>query len=680
MRQFLLLSSIFLIVSSTQAQKKAFQMKDVFELEFASDPQISPDGNFIAYVRNRTDIMKDNIHSSIWLIQTDGSEHLPLGSDEDRTSSPRWSPDGKRLAYLSSTKDGTEIFVSWMETGRTARLTFLPKSPRSLSWSPDGNWLAFSMFVPAKSSPYVSLPEKPEGAEWAPSAKYIDELSYRSDGGGYTQPGYSHIFLIPQDGGTPRQLTSGEFDHGGNISWTADSKSIVFSANRREDADFQPLNSELYMLTIADTSVSQLTDRNGPDAGPVVSPDGKMIAYTGFDDEYQGYQLSKLYVLDIDKGTSRLLTEELDRGVNSPVWDKDNQSIYFSYSDEGNTKLAKVDLKGNIVDLTNNVGGTSLGRPYSSGSFSVSDNGKMAFTYTRPSHPADLAISMGEGGKSETLTHLNEDLFSQRMLGEVEEIWFESSFDQRNIQGWIVKPPQFDPSQKYPLILEIHGGPFANYGDRFSAEMQLYAAAGYVVLYINPRGSTSYGQEFGNLIHHNYPSEDYDDLISGVDAVIDQGYVDEHRLFVTGGSGGGVLSSWIVGKTDRFSAAVVAKPVINWLSWALQADGYNFYYKYWFPGLPWEHVDHYWKRSPLSLVGNVTTPTMLLTGEQDYRTPISESEQYYQALKLRKVDCAMVRIPEASHGIAARPSHLLAKVAHVLKWFETHDHEEKKAK
>ena len=218
----------------------------------------------------------------------------------------------------------------------------------------------------------------------------------------------------------------------------------------------------------------------------------------------------------------------------------------------------------------------------------------------------------------------------------------------------------------------IHGGPFANYGDRFSAEMQYYAAAGYVVVYINPRGSTSYGQEFANLIHHAYPGPDYDDLMEGVDAVIERGYIDSKNLFVTGGSGGGVLTAWIVGKTDRFRAAVAAKPVINWYSFVLTSDGYPFFNRYWFPGEPWKNAEHYLRRSPISLVGNVTTPTMLMTGEDDHRTPISESEQFYQALKLRKVETVLVRVPGASHAIIKRPSRLIAKVQHILKWFEMH--------
>ncbi|MBT8219318.1 MAG: prolyl oligopeptidase family serine peptidase, partial [Bacteroidia bacterium] len=251
-------------------------------------------------------------------------------------------------------------------------------------------------------------------------------------------------------------------------------------------------------------------------------------------------------------------------------------------------------------------------------------------------------------------------------------MWWKSSFDDRDIQGWVVYPPDYDPSKKYPVLLEIHGGPFANYGSRFSAECQLFAAKGYIVLYANPRGSTSYGKEFGNLIHHNYPSEDYDDLMSGVDALIAEGNVDEDQLYVTGGSGGGVLTSWIIGKTNRFRAAVVAKPVINWYSFVLYADNPATFYKYWFPGKPWDHMEHYMKRSPISLVGNVTTPTMLLTGEEDWRTPIAESEQYYAALKIQGVDASMVRIPGASHGIANKPSNLIAKVNAITKWFEDH--------
>jgi len=257
-------------------------------------------------------------------------------------------------------------------------------------------------------------------------------------------------------------------------------------------------------------------------------------------------------------------------------------------------------------------------------------------------------------------------------LGEVEEIWYDSSLDKRKIHGWIVKPPGFNPSKKYPLILEIHGGPFANYGDRFDFEKQIMAAQGYVVLYTNPRGSTGYGQEFGNLIHHKYPGDDFYDLNSGVDAVIAKGYVDTDNLFVTGGSGGGVLTCWMIGRTDRFRAAVTVYPVINWYSFNLTSDIGAFTTKYWFPGFPWDYLEHYEKRSLLSVVKNVKTPTMVMTGEEDYRTPISESEQYYQALKMLKVDAVLVRVPEEPHGISRRPSHHMAKILNIIAWFDQH--------
>ncbi|MEE8584595.1 MAG: S9 family peptidase, partial [Acidobacteriota bacterium] len=509
-----------------------------------------------------------------------------------------------------------------------------------------------------------------EGARWADPPKVIEKLQYRADGDGYLEDGYTQLFLLPAGGGTPRQLTSGSYNHGGPVSWAPDSRSIIFSANRHPGWEYEPNNSEVYELSLADGALQALTSRKGPDNNPQVSPDGKTIAYLGFDERYQGFQTTFLYLMDRDGSNSRVLTGSLDRSVSQPVWKADGQGLYFSYSDKGNGKIGSVSLDGNVRRLTGNVGGTSLGRPYSSGSYSVASNGRIAFTETRPDHPADLAIAGPAGAGSRRITTLNQDLFGHKELAKVEEFWYESSYDQRKIQGWIAYPPGFDPSQKYPLILEIHGGPFANYGDRFAAEIQLYAAAGYLTLYTNPRGSTSYGEEFANLIHHNYPSQDYDDLISGVDAVIARGFVDEDNLFVTGGSGGGVLSSWIVGHTDRFRAAAVAKPVINWYSFVLTSDAYNFFAKYWFSDFPWNDPQQYLKRSPLSYVGNVTTPTMLLTGEVDYRTPISESEQFYQALKLRKIDAALVRFPGASHSIARRPSQLIAKVAHVLGWFE----------
>ena len=675
MKKIFLLSMVFFasvlsLSSASDLDDGKFQLIDIFQLEYAADPRISPDGQHIVYVRSFMDIMSDRRRSNLWILRSDGSDHRPLTSGNENHRSPRWSPDGRRLLYLSGEEDSPQIYCRWMDTGQSARLSRLQNPPSDVSWSPDGSQIAFSMLVPVPSDTFASMPPKPKGAEWAEPATVIRKLRYRSDGAGYLKDGYFHLFVLPAEGGTPRQITSGDFNHRGP-RWTPDGRSLIFSANRHDDWEYEPRNSEIYEVNIASRQIKALTDRKGPDTNPSISPDGEGIAYLGYDDHYQGYQVTRLYLMNRDGSGSRLVTGGFDRDVRNLNWSADGGGLYFQYDEHGNTKVGFVTLDGRVETLAGDIGGMSLGRPYSAGTYSVAEDGTYAFTLSRPDFPADVAVGHS-GTKATQLTRLNEDLFGNMELATVEEIWFKSSFDGRDVQGWIAKPPGFDRSKTYPLILEIHGGPFANYGDRFSAEFQLYAAAGYVVLYINPRGSTSYGEEFGNLIHHNYPGQDYDDLMSGVDAVVAEGYVDEDELFVTGGSGGGVLSSWIVGKTGRFAAAVVAKPVINWYSWSLTADNYAFYYKYWFPGPPWEHMEHYMKRSPLSLVGNVTTPTMLLTGEDDYRTPMSESEQYYQALKLRKVDAALVRIPGASHGIANRPSHLITKIAHILKWFEIH--------
>ena len=642
---------------------------DVFELEYAADPRISPDGATIAYVRRSNDVMTDRTRSNIWVASADGADHRPLLSGKANFSSPRWSPDGGRLAYISAVEGGKpQLFVRWMDTGQTALVTNLTEAPGALSWSPDGRALAFTMFVAKTPEPLASAPAKPEGAEWAPPAIVIEDIIYRADGGGYLDPGHTHVFTVPADGGSPRQLTSGDFDHGGPLSWSPDGAALMFSANRNEDWERDPVESDIWRVTLADRALTQITTRDGPDFNALVSPDGARIAYLGFDDRRMGHHTTHLYVMNEDGSDAKALTAGLDRSIDDAAWAGDD-ALIVKYDQRGRTFLARITLDGEITPLVRDLGGTTLGRPYTSGAFSANAQGDIAYTSARATRPADVAVRPAEGAAMR-VTQLNDDLFQDKTLANIERITWESSADGREIEGWIATPPDFDETKQYPLILEIHGGPFAAYGPQFSAEVQLFAAAGYVVLYANPRGSTSYGDEFANLIHHNYPGEDYDDLISGVDAVIERGFVDPDQLFVTGGSGGGVLTSWIIGKTDRFRAAVVAKPVINWTSFALTADFYTFFHQYWFENPPWEDPEAYWARSPLSLVGNVTTPTMLLTGEADYRTPISETEQYYQALQLRDVDTAMVRIPEAPHGIAGRPSNLIAKVDNILAWFE----------
>lgn len=652
------------------ADPRHFQPRDVFDLEWADNPAISPDGKRIVYQRNQFDIMKDRRRSHLWLLEADGSRHRPLTSGNVGDGAAVWSPSGDRIAWVSAREGSSQIWVRWMDTGQSAVLTQLVQSPGNLAWSPDGKLIAFTMQVPADTRPLAKMPPKPKGAEWAPDVKVIDRVGYRADGAGFLDPGFSHVFVMPSEGGTPRQVTQGDFQHRGTPVWSRDGRSLFVVANRNADWEYDPLDSEIHRVDLASGAATALTSRDGPDGAPALSPDGKRLAYIGFDDRKLGYHQSQLHVLDLASGRSRVLTKDFDHDVESPAWDRDGRGIFFGYEREGRGHIGWIDADGGAVrDLTADYGGTAMGRPYGGGSFSVA-NGRVAFTHGTVERPAEIAV-LARGESPRVLTDLNSDLLGRKRQAPIEEFRVTSS-DGLSVQGWIAKPPQFEEGRKYPLLLEIHGGPYQNYGPRFAPEIQLYASAGYVVVYVNPRGSTSYGQAFADQIQHNYPSRDYDDLMAAVDEVIARGYIDTDRLYVTGGSGGGVLTAWIVGHTDRFRAAVVAKPVINWTSHALTADGYVFFTQYWFPAPPWEAQEQYWKRSPLAHVGKVKTPTMLITGESDYRTPIAETEQYYQALKLRRVETAMVRIPGASHGINARPSNMIAQVLNTLAWFERH--------
>ena len=643
-----------------------FTSDDIFNLEYASDPRVSPNGKYVAYVRRSNDIMTDSTRSNIWLAASDGSSHRPLLSSKKNFYSPRWSPDSKRLAYLSNAEGKPQLYVRWMDTGQTALITNVTSSPSSITWSPDGKYIAFTMSVDANEKPLkVNMPKKPKDASWSPSFQYITKARYQADGRGVLEPAYTHIFIVPADGGTARQLTTGNYHHNGSLSFSADGTKIYFSANRSDDWEYEPVEADIYTVDMEGT-IQQITQFKGRESSPVVSPNGKYVAYSRRSDEKVMYKNSYLYVMNADGTEHKNLTADIDNSVSNIQW-KDNKHLYFQQAVRGLISVNSVSLSGKVSTTASGLSGTTLGRPYVFGTYHASGN-VVAYTKGRTDRPADLFVT---GKKEVQITYLNEDVLGHKRLGEVREMVYRSAIDGEEIHGWYILPPDYDSTKTYPLILEIHGGPNLAYGPVFTAELQRMAAQGYVVFYDNHRGSTGYGERFALLLQGKYSSKyDFSDHMSGVDALIEKGIADPEQLYITGGSAGGIASAYAIGLTDRFKAAVVAKPVINWLSKVLSADSGLYQIPYQFPGKPWDNVEHYWQRSPLSLVGNVTTPTMLITGVNDKRTPMSETEQFYQALKLQKVDTVLVKVPESSHGIAARPSRMIAKVENILAWFE----------
>jgi dipeptidyl aminopeptidase/acylaminoacyl peptidase len=665
---FLAVCLPLLTIAPTGAQRPAdtprtdrLTLETFLEMETAGDPQLSPDGTQVIYTRGWVDKLNDRRESALWIMNADGSRNRFL----TKGSGARWSPSGDRIVYTAPGEPkGSQIFVRWMDAeGASSQVTRVDQSPSAIAWSPDGTQISFTMLVEDKNNWTVKMPKAPAGAKWTEAPRIVEQLNYRRDRSGFTDNGYRHTFVVPAIGGTPRQLTSGKYDSAGS-EWTPDGKSIVFSGLRAEE--YQWRESEIYAVSVADGAVKQLTSRKGPDGNPTVSPDGKRIAYTGYDWTKDTWVDSKVYVMNIDGTNPRLVSGDWDRAPSQLKWSADGNTLYFSAQNEGSQNLYQLPINGS---------GAGTVKPVTTGThmLSVSDispKGVAVGTVTSPTKPADIiAFDLKSPGSLKQLTFVNDDVLAGKKLGEVHEMRYTSP-DGMKVQGWYITPPDFDPSRKYPMQLHIHGGPHSMYGVGFNFGWQEHAANDYVVLYTNPRGSTGYGSAFGNAIMRAYPGKDYDDLMAGVDALLAKGFVDQQNMFVTGCSGGGVLTAWIVGKTDRFAAASANCPVIDWLSFVGTTDGASWYYN--FEKLPWEDPTEHLRRSPLTYVGNVKTPTMLMTGVNDLRTPMPQTEQFYSALKLLKVPTAMVRFNDEWHGTTSNPSNFMRTQLYLRYWFDKH--------
>jgi dipeptidyl aminopeptidase/acylaminoacyl peptidase len=647
--------------SSGQSAKDRLTLDLYLELETVSEPKLSPDSAQIVYTRGWIDKVNDKRESALWIMNVDGSRNRFLV----KGSNARWSPTGDRIAYIAEGQPkGSQIFVRYMDAeGATTQVTRVEKAPSNVEWSPDGKQLAFTMLVEEKVNWPIKMPKAPEGAKWTEAPRIIERLNYRRDGIGFTDSGFRHLFVVPASGGTPRQLTSGNFDHGPG-EWTLDGKALLFSALRAPDAEWQWRESEIYAVDLSGV-VRQLTKRVGPDQGPKVSPDGQRVAYTGFDKTKDTWIDSKIYVMGIDGSNPQLVSGTWDRAPSNLTWSQDGNGLYFTAQSEGTQNLYFLPLKPSPGAVRAVTKGTHM--------LTVSDIGKkgrVVGTLSTFHKPGDV-VTFDLNGPTAIgqLTTVNDDILEGRKLGKVEEVWYTST-DGLKIQGWYILPPDFDSSKKYPMQLHIHGGPHSMYGVGFNYGWQEQAANGYVVLYTNPRGSTGYGSAFGNAIMRAYPGKDFDDLMAGVDTLVGKGFIDDKNMFVTGCSGGGVLTAWIVGHTDRFAAASANCPVTDWLSFVGTTDGVTWYNN--FEKLPWEDPSEHLRRSPLTYVGNVKTPTMLMTGVQDLRTPIPQTEQFYSALRLRKVPAAMVRFNDEWHGTTSKPSNFIRTQLYLRYWFDKH--------
>lgn len=641
------------------------------DYETVGEPRISPDGNRIIYTRRWVNKQEDKFDTAIWMMNADGSENRFLVKGGGAV----WSPDGTRIAFLADGEPkGAQIFVRWMNAeGAVSQITRVEHAPGNIEWSPDGRWIGFTMFAPKPENWAIDLPAAPAGAKWTPAPRYVTALHYRADRQGFTERGYTHLYVVSADGGTPRQLTHGDWNVGARFDalpggagwdWLPDGKSIVFDGLMDADWDMRYRDSDINIVDVATGQTRKLTNERGTWVSPVVSPDGQWIAFSGYVAVKQTYRVQDLYAMKTDGSQMRKLTGEWDRQPNTVVWAADNSGVYLSADDQGSSNIYFEPIGGGVPRaLTTGSHLVQLGP--------VTRAGMTAIIRTAAQHPPDVwRVDLKKPGPAsmQQLTHVNEDLLARIKLGQVEEFWYGSTGGAK-VQGWVVKPPNFSASKKYPMIMEIHGGPHGMYNGSFNFMFQNFAANGYVVLYVNPRGSTGYGTAFGNAINLRYPGVDYDDLMAGVDTIIARGYVDDKRMYVGGCSGGGVLSSWVIGHTTRFAAAAVRCPVMDWLSFAGETDiplfTYNFFEKPF-----WEDPKRWLEQSSLMYVGNVKTPTVIMTGELDMRTPMPQSEEYYAALKIRGVPTALLRFAGEYHGTGSKPSNWMRTQLYMMSWYQ----------
>jgi len=658
-----LCSNLLIAADNDSTSKKAITVDDYFLIKDVSNPKISPDGNWIAYQLATTVLEKDSRKNRIWMVSSSGGEDIPLTAEKEASWSPKWSKDGKWLYFLSNRGDKlTQLWKLNMQLGGEAiQVTKMTKrGVSSFKFSSDEKKL---LLVLHDRDP-EEIKAETDSAYVKPKYKapyVIDRLQFKQDYVGYLNHQRDHVYIYDIPSQELTQITSGDYDDS-SPDWSPDDQWITFSSNRSENPDGN-YNEDIWVVAADNPdkgkSLRKLTNNLGEDGSPKWSPDGKWIAYYSKIEEHFVYGLYRLTIIPADGGDPIVLSEKYDRNISSFRWTSDSKKIYAIFEDHGMQNLVSFKVDDGSIEKI--IDGKLVVSDYD-----ISKGGKIIAKVSAPTLPPEIFAL--ESGKLKKVSSVNDDLMSQLKLSDIETITYKSVGDQE-IEGFIYKPISYEKGNKYPTILRIHGGPMGQYDYGFAFHAQLFAANGYVVVMVNPRGSTGYGEDFGLSILQDYGNKDSQDVIKGVDYAISKGYSDPERLGLGGWSYGGILTNHVITRTTRFKAA--SSGASSSLSIANYGhDMYHRWYEHEF-GLPWEqdNREHYEKQSPLNKVANIKTPTLILCGEKDWNVPVINSEILYQSLKRIGIDTELIVYPGQSHG-GFPPSYNKDVYERYLAWFD----------